>query len=201
MNWRHCSALVTGAGGFIGSHLVESLLARGARVRAFVRYNSRGDVGLLSLLPNSLREELEIVAGDLRDPYAVEQAAQGVSHIFHLGALIAIPYSYLHPHEVVETNVMGTLNVLMAARRSEAARVVHTSTSEVYGTALSVPISETHPLQGQSPYAAGFGKSIPVQAALAEFRGRLPALETPSALPPSTQTLRQGIPLEGINWK
>jgi dTDP-glucose 4,6-dehydratase len=154
MDWNNRTALVTGAGGFIGSHLVEALLARGARVRAFVRYNSRADIGLLSLVPTGLRERLETIAGDLRDPHAIAAAAQDVSHIFHLGALIAIPYSYLHPREVVETNVMGTLNVLMAARQSDVERVVHTSTSEVYGTALTVPISETHPLQGQSPYSA-----------------------------------------------
>jgi NAD dependent epimerase/dehydratase len=154
MNWKKRSVLITGAGGFIGSHLVESLLSQGAKVRAFVRYNSRGDVGLLSLLSADGREALEIVAGDLRDPYAVANACQGVTHVFHLGALIAIPYSYLHPREVVETNVLGTLNVLMAARDQGIERVIHTSTSEVYGTARTVPISEEHPLQGQSPYSA-----------------------------------------------
>jgi NAD dependent epimerase/dehydratase len=154
MDWKKRPVLVTGAGGFIGSHLVEALLNQGASVRAFVRYNSRGDVGLLSLLPDSSYAALEIVAGDLRDPYAVAQACQGVTHVFHLGALIAIPYSYLHPREVVETNVLGTLNVLMAARETKVERVVHTSTSEVYGTARTVPISEDHPLQGQSPYSA-----------------------------------------------
>lgn len=154
MNWKDRSTLVTGAGGFIGSHLVEALVGRGARVRAFVRYNSRGDVGLLSLLPVAKGEGLEIIAGDLRDPYSVAEACRGVSHLFHLGALIAIPYSYLHPRQVVETNVLGTLNVLMAAREAGVERVIHTSTSEVYGTARMVPISEDHPLQGQSPYSA-----------------------------------------------
>jgi NAD dependent epimerase/dehydratase len=154
LDWKNRPVLVTGAGGFIGSHVVKALVDQGARVRAFVRYNSRGDVGLLSLLPAAKREVLEIVAGDLRDSHAVAQACRGVSHIFHLGALIAIPYSYLHPREVVETNVLGTLNVLMAARGTEVERVVHTSTSEVYGTAETVPISEIHPLQGQSPYSA-----------------------------------------------
>lgn len=154
MDWKRRPVLVTGAGGFIGSHLVEALLNQGARVRALVRYNSRGDIGLLSLLPDDSYEALEIVAGDLRDPYAVAQACQGVTHVFHLGALIAIPYSYLHPREVVETNVLGTLNVLMAARETKVERIVHTSTSEVYGTARTVPISEDHPLQGQSPYSA-----------------------------------------------
>ncbi|MCL4489665.1 MAG: GDP-mannose 4,6-dehydratase [Chloroflexi bacterium] len=146
--------LVTGAGGFIASHLVEALVREGARVRAFVRYNSRGDPGLLSLLPPDVFCELEVVAGDLRDLPALRQALVGVSHVFHLGALIAIPYSYVHPAEVVETNVLGTMNVLLAARDAGVARVIHTSTSEVYGTALRVPIDETHPLQGQSPYSA-----------------------------------------------
>jgi len=153
-SYQNKSVLVTGAGGFIASHLVETLAGLGARVRAFVRYNSRGDPGLLSQLPVSLRADLEIIAGDLRDPQAVAAAVQGVDLIFHLGALIAIPYSYLHPYEVVETNVMGTLNLLMAARDAGVSRVIHTSTSEVYGTALTVPISESHPLQGQSPYSA-----------------------------------------------
>ncbi len=152
--WAGRRVLVTGAGGFIGSHLVENLIERGARVRAFVRYNARGDPGLLSLLPAHVFRELELVAGDLRDLPAVQEAAQDVSHIFHLGALIAIPYSYLHPAEVVETNVIGTLNVLLAARAAKVQRVIHTSTSEVYGTALRVPIDESHPLQGQSPYSA-----------------------------------------------
>jgi dTDP-glucose 4,6-dehydratase len=146
--------LITGAGGFIGSHLTERLAREGARVRAFVRYNSRGDTGLLSLLPAELLEKVEIVAGDLRDLPAVQAALADVSHVFHLGALIAIPYSYLHPHEVIQTNVMGTLNVLTAAQQSDVERVVHTSTSEVYGTAQYVPIDEEHPLQGQSPYSA-----------------------------------------------
>jgi len=152
--WHSKTVLVTGAGGFIASHLVEDLVAYGAHVRAFVRYNSRGDPGLLSLLPGEIFAQLEIIAGDLRDPAAVKTAMQGTSHVFHLGALIAIPYSYVHPTEVVETNVIGTLNVLMAGREIGVERILHTSTSEVYGTALRVPIDETHPLQGQSPYSA-----------------------------------------------
>lgn len=152
--WHSKTVLVTGAGGFIASHLVEDLVAYGAHVRAFVRYNSRGDPGLLSLLPGEIFAQLEIIAGDLRDPAAVKTAMQGISHVFHLGALIAIPYSYVHPTEVVETNVIGTLNVLMAGREIGVERILHTSTSEVYGTALRVPIDETHPLQGQSPYSA-----------------------------------------------
>jgi dTDP-glucose 4,6-dehydratase len=152
--WRNKPVLVTGAGGFIGSHLVEELVDAGARVRAFVRYNSRADSGLLALLPPEKLAAVETIAGDLRDLPAVTGAMRGVEAVFHLGALIAIPYSYVHPAEVVEVNVMGTLNVLLAARETGVGRVVHTSTSEVYGTARTVPIDEEHPLQGQSPYSA-----------------------------------------------
>lgn len=148
------NVLVTGAGGFIASHLVERLVAGGAKVRAFIRYNSRGDVGLLRMLPVEVYSKVSVIAGDLRDNQAIRAAVEGVDTVFHLGALIAIPYSYLHPREVVETNVMGTLNVLMAARDLGTRRVVHTSTSEVYGTAQYVPIDEKHALQGQSPYSA-----------------------------------------------
>jgi dTDP-glucose 4,6-dehydratase len=152
--WQGRHVLVTGAGGFIASHLVESLVLQGAHVRAFVRYNSRGDPGLLRLLPNKIYDHLEVIPGDLRDLKAVQSAMRSTSIVFHLGALIAIPYSYVHPAEVVETNVMGTLNVLLAGRDMGVERIVHTSTSEVYGTALRVPIDESHPLQGQSPYSA-----------------------------------------------
>ena len=152
--WYGRQVLVTGAGGFIGSHLVQTLVQDGARVRAFVRYNSRGDPGLLSMLPRDLYAEIEIIAGDLRDPPALMSALRNVEIVFHLGALIAIPYSYLHPVEVVQSNVMGTLNVLLAARENGVRRLVHTSSSEVYGTAVRVPIDESHPLQGQSPYSA-----------------------------------------------
>lgn len=152
--WNGKPVLVTGAGGFIASHLVERLVAAGAQVRAFVRYNSRRDPGLLRLLPPQTLAGVEIIAGDLRDLPAVEQAVLGVSHVFHLGALIAIPYSYVHPAEVVETNLTGSLNVLLAGRAAGVQRIIHTSTSEVYGTALRVPIDESHPLQGQSPYSA-----------------------------------------------
>lgn len=152
--WQDEQVLVTGAGGFIASHLVERLVALGARVRAFVRYNSRNDPGLLAQLAPDTLQAVELIAGDLRDPVAVELAMRGTRVVFHLGALIAIPYSYLHPYEVVETNVMGTLNVLQAGRSVGVERIVHTSTSEVYGTALRVPIDEDHPLQGQSPYSA-----------------------------------------------
>ena len=146
--------LVTGAGGFIGSHLTEQLVCRGQRVRAFVRYNSRSDRGLLELLPPSILDSVEVVFGDLRDADRVRRAAQGVQAIFHLGAHVGIPYSYSSPRDVVETNVVGTLNVLEAAREQEVERLLHTSTSETYGTARSVPMDETHPLTGQSPYAA-----------------------------------------------
>jgi NAD dependent epimerase/dehydratase len=152
--WKDKRVLVTGAGGFIGSHLTEALLRAGAQVRAFVRYNARNDPGLLRFLPRPDFDALEILTGDLRDADAVRQAVGGVSHVFHLGALIAIPYSYRHPVEVVESNVIGTLNVLMAARDFGVERLVHTSSSEVYGSALRVPIDEGHPLQGQSPYSA-----------------------------------------------
>ncbi len=152
--WYEKSVLVTGAGGFIGSHLVERLVAEGARVRAFVRYNSRADWGLLGELSANVLENIEVIAGDLRDLPAVLEAMRGVSNVFHLGALIAIPYSYVHPAEVVDVNITGTLNILLAACETGAARVVHTSTSEVYGTAQRVPIDESHPLQGQSPYSA-----------------------------------------------
>jgi NAD dependent epimerase/dehydratase len=152
--WDHKRVLVTGAGGFIGSHLVEELLEQGASVRAFVRYNSRGDVGLLRLLSSEARARLEIISGDLRDGQAIQDAVAECEYVFHLGALISIPYSYHHTYEVAETNFMGTLNVLTACRRSGVARLVHTSTSEVYGTARYTPMDETHPLQGQSPYSA-----------------------------------------------
>ena len=146
--------LITGAGGFIASHLVEALLPRAASLRAFVHYNSRGDPGLLNQLPSAALNDLEIIAGDLRDLDALQQAMCNIELVLHLGALISIPYSYRRPAEVVETNVTGTLNVLLAARQANVTRLVHTSTSEVYGTALRVPIDETHPLQGQSPYSA-----------------------------------------------
>jgi NAD dependent epimerase/dehydratase len=146
--------LVTGAGGFIGSHLVEALATQGARVRAFVRYTSRADIGLLSQLPPELLSRVEIIAGDLRDADALRKALKDCQLVFHLGALISIPYSYLHPAEVAEVNFMGTLNILQACLELGVERLVHTSTSEVYGTARQVPISEAHPLQGQSPYSA-----------------------------------------------
>lgn len=147
--------LVTGAGGFIGSHLVERLVRDGHEVRALVRYNSRDDRGHLDRLPPEVQAAIEVHRGDLKDPDAVSRAVHGRSWIFHLGALIAIPYSYQNPLDVLQTNVTGTAHVLNACRDSDALdRVVLTSTSEVYGTARFVPIDESHPLQGQSPYAA-----------------------------------------------
>lgn len=152
--WENKAVLVTGGGGFIGSQLVERLVLAGAKVRAFVRYTSRNDLGLLYLAPPEIRSEIEFVAGDLRDGLAVKKAVDGCDYVFHLGALISIPYSYLHPVEVVETNILGTLNVLNACREGSIKRLIHTSTSEVYGTAQHVPMDESHPLQGQSPYSA-----------------------------------------------
>ena len=145
--------LVTGAGGFIGSHLVERLVERGADVRAFVRYNSRNDRGLLDLLPPETLRAVQVVAGDIRDVEVVAEAIGGCGVVFHLAALIAIPYSYLSPRDYIETNVLGTLNIAQACR-ANGVRLVHTSSSEVYGTAQTVPITEEHPLVGQSPYSA-----------------------------------------------
>lgn len=145
--------LVTGAGGFIGSRLCERLVEEGAYVLAFVRYTSRPEPGLLKYIPKHVFDQIEIIRGDLRDFSAIEQAAKGVDTVFHMGALISIPYSYVHPVETVQTNVIGTMNILEACRKT-GAKLVHTSTSEVYGTALRVPIDEDHPLQGQSPYSA-----------------------------------------------
>jgi NAD dependent epimerase/dehydratase len=146
--------LVTGADGFIGSHLVEHLLRQGADVRAFVYYNSFNSWGWLDQSPADIRQSLDVFAGDIRDPHGVRTAMQGCDVVMHLAALIAIPYSYHSPDTYVDTNVKGTLNVVQAARDLGVQRVVHTSTSEVYGTARFVPITEEHPLQGQSPYSA-----------------------------------------------
>lgn len=153
MNLKNQTVLVTGGGGFIGSRLCERLVQSDATVRAFVRYTSRAEIGLLRFLEPDILKKVEIIRGDLRDFSAVAQSLRGVDIVFHLGALISIPYSYVHPVETVQTNVLGTLNILEACRKS-GAKLVHTSTSEVYGTALRVPIDEDHPLQGQSPYSA-----------------------------------------------
>jgi NAD dependent epimerase/dehydratase len=146
--------LVTGADGFIGSHLAEALVRDGQKVRAFVYYNSFNSFGWLDSLPEDIRNSMEIVAGDIRDTNMVQESARGIDCIFHLAALIAIPYSYHAPESYVETNIRGTLNVLQAAKAHGVQKVVQTSTSEVYGTARRVPIDEAHPLQGQSPYSA-----------------------------------------------
>lgn len=150
--WADRTVVVTGAGGFIGSRLTERLVELGARPRAFVHYRSDGTAGWLE--QSAVRAELEVHLGDLRDPDSLRAAFADVDTVFHLGALVGIPYSYRTPLAYVRTNVEGTLNVLDAAMRAGARRVVHTSTSEVYGTAMTVPMDESHPLQGQSPYSA-----------------------------------------------
>jgi NAD dependent epimerase/dehydratase len=152
--WSGRKVLVTGAGGFIGSHVAELLAREGAEVRAFVRYTSRGDHGWLEQAAPEAAAAIEVFRGDLANPEAVRSSMRACDVVFHLGALIPIPYSYRHPREFVTANVEGTLNVLEAARLEDPARIVHTSTSEVYGTAQRVPIDEEHPLHPQSPYAA-----------------------------------------------
>ncbi len=152
MNWSGKPVLVTGAGGFIGSHLAEALVKAGARVTAFTHYNGAGRRGWLDESPAA--PEMQIVAGDVADSLSIANAMRDQEIVFHLAALIAIPYSYLAPRSYVRTNIEGTLNVLQAARDLGTSRVIHTSTSEVYGTARQVPIPESHPLQGQSPYSA-----------------------------------------------
>jgi NAD dependent epimerase/dehydratase len=146
--------LVTGAGGFVGSHLVEALVKRGAGVRALVHYNSRNDWGMLEDVAKTVLDEIDLVTGDLKDADCVRETARGQQVIFHLGALIGIPYSYVNPRDVVDTNTTGTLNVLAAALDFGIEKVVHTSTSEIYGTAQYVPMDENHPVNPQSPYAA-----------------------------------------------
>src|SRR6476620_1643207 len=150
--WSNKTVLVTGAGGFIGSHLTEQLVSRGAKTRALVHYNSSSSWGWLEASPS--KDEIEVFQGDIRDPDSIQSAINGCDVVFHLAALIAIPYSYQAPLSYVRTNVEGTLNVLQAALKQGVERVVHTSTSEVYGSARTVPISEAHPLQCQSPYSA-----------------------------------------------
>ncbi len=146
--------LVTGADGFIGSHLTENLLEKGYDVKAFVYYNSFNNWGWLDTFPKEKLDQIEIFAGDIRDPNGVREAMKGVDEVFHLAALIAIPFSYHSPDSYVDTNIKGTLNVLQAARELDTSRILVTSTSEVYGTAQYVPIDEKHPFQGQSPYSA-----------------------------------------------
>ncbi len=154
MKLKNSRTLVTGAAGFIGSHLVECLLQQGTHVRAFVRYNSTSEWGWLDHLPADAQREIEVFPGDIRDAGTVEQAFRDIDVVFHLAALIGIPYSYTAPSSYVETNVKGTLNVLEAAKNGRIDRLIVTSTSEVYGTARYVPIDEQHPLQPQSPYSA-----------------------------------------------
>ncbi len=155
MRFAGKTVVVTGAGGFIGSHLVEKLIADGAQVRAMLRYTSRGQRGCLDLLPDASLESIAITMGDVRDFDAVREVMRGADAVFHLAALIGIPYSYEHPQETIDTNIIGTSNVLIAARElGTVERVVLTSTSEVYGSALRVPMDEDHPLQAQSPYSA-----------------------------------------------
>jgi len=154
MSWEGRRVLVTGADGFIGSHLTEALLQDGAEVRALCFYNSNGSLGWLDQLGSDLPPLLEPRLGDIRDARFVEAACEGIEVVFHLAALVAIPYSYVAPESFVETNIRGTVNVLEAVRRQGCSRLVHTSTSEVYGTPDSLPITERHPLKGQSPYSA-----------------------------------------------
>lgn len=154
MNLSNKRILVTGADGFIGSHLVEALLSQGCDVKSFVFYNSFSSWGWLDTIPEEKFKHIEIFAGDIRDPNGVKTAVKGTDIVFHLAALIAIPFSYHSPDSYIDTNIKGTLNVLQACRDYNVERVIVTSTSEVYGTAQYVPIDERHPLQGQSPYSA-----------------------------------------------
>ena len=168
MNFSSKKILITGADGFIGSHLTEHLLRLGYDVRAFVFYNSFNSWGWLEHLDPKLKNSLDVFTGDIRDPYGVRQAMKGCHVVFHLAALIGIPYSYHAPDSYVETNIKGTLNILQAARDLGVEKIIHTSTSEVYGTAQLVPMTEEHPLQAQSPYAAT--KIAADQLALSFFR-------------------------------
>lgn len=154
MNIKNKNVVVTGAGGFIPSHLTEELVRRGANVKALVHYNSRNDNGMLRLADPELVDKVEILHGDITDPYYVKQVTKDADVVFHLAALIGIPYSYIAPEQYVNVNIKGTLNVLQAALENGVGKVVHTSTSETYGTAIYTPIDESHPLQGQSPYSA-----------------------------------------------
>jgi NAD dependent epimerase/dehydratase len=154
MKWEGKKVLVTGAGGFIGSHLVERLVQLGASVTAFIRYNSRGLRGSLEFISGEILSEIKVEMGDLKDPYAIQQVVKKQEIIFHLAALIGIPYSYAHPIEYVQTNILGTSYLLSACLTENIEKFIHTSTSEVYGTARYIPIDEEHPLQGQSPYSA-----------------------------------------------
>lgn len=154
MDLKKKKIFITGADGFIGSHLTEELIKKGYNVRPFVLYNSFNSWGWLDQTPIEIKEELEVFSGDIRDPHGVKEAMKGCDVVFHLAALIAIPYSYHSPDTYVDTNIKGTLNILQAAKELDVQKVVHTSTSEVYGSARFIPITEEHPLQGQSPYSA-----------------------------------------------
>jgi NAD dependent epimerase/dehydratase len=154
MNWQGKKVIVTGAGGFIGSHLVDKLVTLGADVTAFVHYNARNDWGMLEENYSENDGRISVISGDIADGFAVDDAVAGNDYVFHLAALIGIPYSYVAPESYVNTNIKGTLNVMQACRHHDVSRIVHTSTSEAYGTAIYTPIDEKHPLQGQSPYSA-----------------------------------------------
>ena len=152
--WDKKKVLITGSGGFIGSHLTERLFELGAKIRAFVRYTSRADEGFIKYFSDDLRKDIDIVYGDIRELETIVKAIDGVDIVFNLAALVGIPYSYIHPQEVIEANTIGTLNILMAARDAGIEKLIQTSTSEAYGTARYVPINEEHPKQPQSPYSA-----------------------------------------------
>ena len=170
MSYQGVKILVTGADGFIGSHLTEALVDRAAEVTALCLYNSFDKHGWLDRLPEHARERLKVQRGDIRDAAFVRRVMRGQDIVFHLAALVAIPYSYVAAQSYVETNVLGTLNVLEAAREIGVLRVIHTSTSEVYGTAHTLPITEDHPLQGQSPYSASkIGADIMAEAFARSF--------------------------------
>lgn len=154
MNWKNAKVLVTGANGFIGSHLSERLINLGAKITVLLEYNPDNYLGHLKFLQNNMLSEMEQILGDVRDPELIKKVVKGKDTIFHLGALVSVPYSFVNPREVFEVNAEGTLNILLAARDQEVKKIVTTSTSEVYGTALYAPIDENHPLQAQSPYAA-----------------------------------------------
>lgn len=154
MNIQEKTVLVTGAGGFIGSHLVEALVEKGAEVKTIVRYNSRNDWGMLENIPSDVKSNLHVTTGDITDFGVIKSAIKNCDIVFHLAALIGIPYSYIAPESYINTNIKGTLNIMQASMEEGVDKIVHTSTSEVYGTAKYVPIDEKHPLQGQSPYSA-----------------------------------------------
>lgn len=203
--WGGVAVGVTGAGGFIGSHLAEELARRGAKVRAMVRYNSASRWGFLDRTPAALMRRIDVRAGDLADPFFVREFVAGQEVVFHLGALIAIPYSYEAPAQYVETNIHGTLNVLEACLRAKTRKIVHTSTSEVFGTALYTPIDEKHPRQGQSPYSAtkigadalveSFHRSFGLPAAIARpFNTYGPRQSARAVLPSIAAQLLSGAP-------